>query len=172
MKFLYALLPIKKITYQTSLSTQKVIQRLESKISLEPKKKSIFELVPLSYHGKIEKNTFEIGRRSRGNKDHPPTAQGTIKENKSNPLETIVEVIITPHHNFKTGIILFIMLVFFACFPALFSIFYGYYDSIGFFIFLPVFFSFGFLINYLIFLGYNRKLAKDIQHFIDGKIIK
>ncbi|PIY08724.1 MAG: hypothetical protein COZ18_10785 [Flexibacter sp. CG_4_10_14_3_um_filter_32_15] len=172
MKFLDFLTPTKKITYQTSLSPKKVVQRLESKISPEPKRKSMFDIIPLSYHGKIEEGSFEIGRRSRGNKDHPPTAYGIVEENSNNPLETVVEVTIIPNHNFKTGMVLFILLISMACLPTLISIFYDYYDSIGFFIFLPIFFSLGFLMNYLIFRNYNKRLAKDIQRFIDGKIIK
>ncbi|WP_375563061.1 hypothetical protein ACE193_11230 [Bernardetia sp. OM2101] len=170
MGFLDYIAPIKKITYQTSLSTHKVAQLLESKISPEPKRKSMFDIIPLTYHGKVSKAAFEIGRRSRGRKDHPPTAYGTIEENPDTPIETLVKVTIHPHHNFKTGMILFIVLIAVACLPAFFSILSGYYDSIGFFIFLPIFFTFGFLINYLIFFNYNKKLAKDIQQFIDGKI--
>ncbi len=172
MKFLDSLLPTKEVVYQTSLSPQKVIQRIESKISPEPKRKSMFDIIPLSYHGKIEGDSFEIGRRSRGRKDHPPTAYGSVEENSNTPLETVVEVTIIPNHNFKAGMILFILLISIACLPTLISIFYGYYDSIGFFIFLPIFFSLGFLMNYLMFLNYNKKLAKDIQQLIDGKIIK
>ncbi|WP_338812087.1 hypothetical protein V9L05_11875 [Bernardetia sp. Wsw4-3y2] len=172
MKFLDSLLPTKEVVYQTSLSPQKVIQRIESKISSEPKRKSIFDRPPLTYHGKIEGDSFEIGRRSRGNKDHPPTAYGIVEENSNNPLETVVGVTILPNHNFKTGMILFIILVCVSCLPAIWSFMSSYYDSIGFFIFLPIFFSLGFLMNYLMFLNYNKKLAKDIQQLIDGKIIK
>ncbi len=172
MNFLDYLYLTQKVVYQTSLSPQKVAQRLESKISPKPQKKSMFDTVPLSYHGKIEEKNFEIGRHSTTSKDHPPTAYGVISENKDNPMETLVEITILPHHNFKTGIVLFVMLVSIACLPAFFSILNDYYDSIGYFIFLPIFFSFGFLINYLIFLNKNQKLAKDIQGFVDGKIIK
>ncbi len=169
MKFLDALLPKKYIIYQTSLSSQKVVQRIESKISPKPEQKSIFSKPPLTYHGKVEGNNFEFGRRSRGNKDHPPTAYGIVEENSNNSLETVVRVTILPNHNFKTGMVLFILLISIACLPTLISIFYGYYDSIGFLIFLPIFFSIGFLMNYLLFRSYNKKLAKDIQQFIDGK---
>ncbi len=172
MKFLDSLVPTKEIVYHTTLSPQKVAQRIENKISPEPIKKSIFDTVPLSYHGKVKDKSFEIGRRSRGRKDHPPTAYGIIKENTTSSLETIVEVNIRPNHNFKTAIILFILLISIACLPTLISIFYNSYESIGFFLFLPFFFTFGFLMNYLIFVNYNKKLAKDIQHFIDGKIRK
>ncbi|AFM04034.1 hypothetical protein Fleli_1619 [Bernardetia litoralis DSM 6794] len=172
MKFLEYFIPTKDIIYQTSLSPQKVIVKLESKISPKPKRKSIFDIIPLTYHGKIEGNNFEFGRYSRGQKDHPPTAYGKIEENPINPLQTLIKVNIIPNQNFKTGVVLFLLLILVACLPTFFSILNNYYDSIGYFIFLPCFFSFGGLANYLIFKNYNNRLAKDIQGFVDGKIIK
>lgn len=172
MKFLDFFLPTKKVVYQTSLSPQKVIQRIESKISPEPKKKSMFEVIPLSYHGKIKGNKFEFGRRSIGHKDRPPTAQGVIEENPANPIETFVRVTIIPNPILKRGVIFFLILVSLVSLPAIFSLLNNNSDSIGIFIFLPIFFSFGFFINYLFFVSYNHKLAKDIERFIDGKVTK
>ena len=172
MKLLDSLLPTKKVVYQTSLSPQKVVQRLESKISPEPKRKSMFDIIPLTYHGKTEGNTFEIGRRSRGRKDHPPTAYGSVEENPNNPIETLIKVTISSNQTSKIGIVFFFFLIGISSLPAIFSVLANNYDAIGFFIFIPIFFSFGFLANYLILVNYNNKLAKDIQHLIDGKIIK
>lgn len=172
MSLLNKIVPTKKVSYKTLHSTQEVKRRLQDKTVSQPPKIPLIGFTPLTYHGKFEEDYFEFGRNSRGNKDHPPVACGTIKENDANPLETIVEATIRPHHNFTTGIVLFLILIVFACLPAMFSIFYGYYDSIGFFVFLPIFFSLVFLANYLVFVNYNNKLAKDIQDFIDGKILK
>ncbi len=172
MKFLDFFLPTKIVVYQTSLSPQKVIQIIESQISPEPKKKSMFDSVPLTYHGKIEENKFEFGRRSRGHKDTPPTAHGVIEENPINPIETLVKVTIIPNEDIKIGVIVFVGLVSISTLPAIFSILVNESDLIGFFIFIPIFFSVGFLVNYLMFVNYNNKLAKDIGKLIDGKAIK
>lgn len=164
--------PTKKIVYHTSLPPQKIIQRIEGKISPAPQRKSLFDIVPLTYHGKIDKNTFELGRRSRGRKDNPPTAYGIVEQNPTNLSETKVTVEIIANPNFKKGAIFFMILIIIGSLPAIFSILNGYYEGIGFFIFIPFFFSFGFLANYLIFLNYNTKLAKEIQELIEGKISK
>lgn len=169
MNFFDFLLPTKKVSYQTTLSPQKVAQRLESRVSPAPKRKSIFDRTSLTYHGEITEKAFEIGRRSRGNKDHPPTAYGIISELDEG---SEIEVNIIPNYNFKKGMILFGISIsgLFIFVLTLFII--GNSESALGFSFFLVLFSIGFLANYLIFKNYNTKLSKDIEQFIDGKIIK
>ncbi|WP_338793038.1 hypothetical protein [Bernardetia sp. MNP-M8] len=172
MKFLDSLLPTKEVVYQTSLSSQKVIQRIESKISARPIRKSIFDAIPLSYYGKVEGNTFELGRRSRGNKDRPPRAQGVIESNSD---KTIVRANINANRKLKSGMIFMIVLINISALPLFFAVLDNdseSYELLGLFIFMPIFFSFGFLVNYLILINRNNKFAKYIATLIDGKIIK
>lgn len=153
------------------LSPEEVVQSLQSQTVPKPPNIPFIGLVPLTYHGKFEEEHFEFGRNSRGRKDHPPTAYGIISSNKQNPSETLVEVSIRPN-NFTLVIAIFTILVIFSLLPSVFFILSQNYEALIPIAFLPIFFIFGFLANYFIFIGYNNKLAKDIQRFINGKVVR
>lgn len=164
MKFLDFLTLTKDITYQTSLSPQEVKQRLESKISPKPKRKSIFDRPPLTYRGEITEKAFEIGSRARG-KETPPTAYGIIEEEQGGSL---IEVKIIPDSHVKISAVLFFTLIILASGTAIHSKLNGLDANI----FLPVALSFVLAIIYSSQKSRNTKLAKYIQQNIDGKITK